>query len=230
MDSWLRYANQGATRNQPLSDELVNALNFLGPMGVQMEVFSGGQPGSGPGRVGSHRHDYGNAADVMFSQGGRRLDWSNPADISLYQDIVKQARARGVTGFGAGPGYMRPGSMHIGYGPAAVWGAGGSGANAPAWLREAAGSGGKAPPEANLSTTPQTASISPQPVANWGMGGMPSMATNAAPVAAQTAGNDAWLRDLKLQNFGMDDLVRGVLSGQDWSRALVYNTIGSLFS
>lgn len=135
--NWLNYANQSATRNQPLSPRLVNALSFLPEMGVTMEVFSGGQDAEGPNRVGSHRHDHGGAGDVFFYKDGRRLDWSNPNDVPIYQDIVKRARANGVTGFGAGDGYMQPGSMHIGFGSEAVWGAGGKGANAPEWLRAA---------------------------------------------------------------------------------------------
>jgi hypothetical protein len=108
-------------------------------LGLEMEVFSGGQPGVGTSekRVGSTRHDHGEAADVFFIKDGRRLDWSNPADVPIYQEVVRRARASGMTGFGAGPGYMQPGSMHIGYGQEAVWGADGKGANAPSWLREA---------------------------------------------------------------------------------------------
>jgi hypothetical protein len=136
---WLNYANQGATRNQPIAPELAQALGFLPEMGITMDVFSGGQPaqGSGGARVGSVRHDHGNSADVFFNQNGRRLDWANPDDVPIYQDIVRRARANGVTGFGAGDGYMQPGSMHIGFGTPAVWGAGGRGANAPGWLSEA---------------------------------------------------------------------------------------------
>lgn len=137
--NWLTYANQGATRSQPLDPKLVNAFSFLQERGIQMEVFSGGQPGIGEGgpRVGSTRHDHGGAADVFFSQNGRRLDWANPQDQPVFKDIVSQARANGVTGFGAGPGYMQPGSMHVGFGSPGVWGAGGRGANAPQWLRDA---------------------------------------------------------------------------------------------
>ena len=137
--SYINYANQSATRNRPISDRLANAMGFLDDMGVQMEVFSGGQAakGSGGPRVGSTRHDHGNAADVYFSKDGRRLDWAIPQDRPVFQDIVRQARANGITGIGAGDGYMRPGSMHIGFGNEAVWGAGGKSANAPAWLRDA---------------------------------------------------------------------------------------------
>lgn len=136
---WIRYSTEGATRNLPVSSRLVDAMRFLPEIGVEMEVFSAGQPrkGTSDRRVGSTRHDDGEAADVFFAKGGRRLDWSNPDDVPIFQDIVRRAKANGLTGFGAGPGYMQPGSMHIGFGEPAVWGAGGRGANAPDWLRQA---------------------------------------------------------------------------------------------
>jgi hypothetical protein len=52
-------------------------------------------------------------------------------DIPVLQEIVQRGRASGLTGFGAGDGYMQPGSMHIGFGPEAVWGAGGKGDGGP---------------------------------------------------------------------------------------------------
>lgn len=134
---WLDYANKNAIRNQPLDPKLTNALSFLPDMGVTMKVFSGGQDATGSRRTGSHRHDNGDAADVFFYKDGRQLDWNNPQDVPIYQQIVERAKANGVTGFGAGEGYMRPGSMHIGFGTPAVWGAGGRGTNAPDWLRQA---------------------------------------------------------------------------------------------
>lgn len=136
--SWIRYSNQNATRKHPLSAELTDSMSFLGDMGVTMEVFSGGQPGKGQGpRVGSTRHDHGGAADVFFYKEGRKLDWASPEDQPIFQEIVRRGKAAGVTGFGAGDGYMQKGSMHLGFGAPGVWGAGGKGANAPAWLREA---------------------------------------------------------------------------------------------
>ncbi|WP_313196210.1 hypothetical protein [Shinella zoogloeoides] len=141
--AWLRYSNGGAKRNLPLDSRLVKSLGFLEDMGVQMEVFSGGQvtkeeAKAGKGRrTGSVRHDHGGAADVFFYQNGRKLDWANPNDVPVFQDIVRKARANGVSGFGAGPGYMQPGSMHIGFGTPSVWGAGGNGDNAPKWLQDA---------------------------------------------------------------------------------------------
>lgn len=137
--TWLKYANQGATRSLPIAPKLESALGFLPDMGLSMEVFSGGQPTKAEGgpRTGSERHDHGGAADVFFYKDGRRLDWSNPQDVPLFQAIVQRAKANGVTGFGAGDGYMQPGSMHIGFGKPGVWGAGGHGTNAPDWLRTA---------------------------------------------------------------------------------------------
>lgn len=135
--SWLRYSNQGATRSLPLSDDLVRAMGFLPELGIEMEVYSGGQPSEGPNRVGSHRHDHGNSGDVMFYKDGRLLDWNNQDDLPVLSDIVARARASGVTGIGAGNDYMGPGRVHIGFGAPAVWGAGGKSANAPEWLRTA---------------------------------------------------------------------------------------------
>lgn len=143
MANWLTYANRGATRNQPLSPELVEKLGaFLPDMGINMEVFSGGQDATGPHRTGSHRHDHGGAADAFFYKDGRKLDWANPNDLPVFEDLVSRAKAAGITGIGAGEGYMRPGSMHIGMGSPSVWGAGGKGRNAPDWLRRAYGQPG----------------------------------------------------------------------------------------
>lgn len=158
--NYIRYENQGATRNLPLDSRLVDAFQFLPELGLTMEVFSGGQPGKGSGlpRVGSTRHDHGNAADVFFSKNGRRLDWANPQDQPLFRDIVQRAHAAGVTGFGAGPGYMQEGSMHVGFGNPGVWGAGGRGANAPDWLRAAFDGSPAGRAAAIAGATPQSSS------------------------------------------------------------------------
>jgi hypothetical protein len=155
-DGWLRYSNQGKTRNDPLAPELVNAMSFLGNMGITMDVVSGGQePAGTPGgsRTGSTRHDHGKAADVDFYMGDRKLDWNNAGDIPVLQEIVSRAKASGITGIGAGNDYMGPGRFHVGFGKPAVWGAGGKGENAPQWLVEAYGGNlGLAKPAA--ATTP----------------------------------------------------------------------------
>lgn len=162
--AWLRYANQGVTRNLPLSPQLQSAFGGILPqMGVSMEVFSGGQPAEGTGgaRVGSVRHDHGNAADVFFYKDGRKLDWANPNDLPIFQDIVRQGKQAGITGFGAGQGYMQPGSMHVGFGTPGVWGAGGAGKNAPSWLTNAYGGIGSQ--IASQSPSPPQQSGTPAP-------------------------------------------------------------------
>jgi hypothetical protein len=162
---WLRYANQSATRRLPLSDEMLNAMSFLPELGLQMEVFSGGQPaiGTSNARVGSTRHDHGKAADVFFLKDGQRLDWSNPEHVPVFQEVVRRGKQAGLTGFGAGPGYMQPGSMHIGYGAPAVWGAGGSRANAPDWLVQAFNEGkALAPDRPAPGSTMASAPAAPQ--------------------------------------------------------------------
>lgn len=176
---WLIYANQGATRNQPLDPSLAQAFGFLPELGLQMEVFSGGQPaiGTSNARVGSTRHDHGKSADVFFRKGGQRLDWSNPEHVPIFQDVVRRAKAAGVTGFGAGPGYMQPGSMHVGFGAPSVWGAGGKGANAPDWLRQAYGAApaGAAPTGTGTSGKPLSFGVAAPAAAPTTMGGIAGM-------------------------------------------------------
>ena len=158
---WLTYANQSAIRNDPLSPRLVDALQqALDGTGVSVRVFSGGQEAAGPNRTGSRRHDHGEAADVLVFKDGRQLDWSNPDDVPVFQAIVRRGKAAGLTGFGAGPGYMLPGSMHVGFGAPAVWGDGGKGANAPAWLRTAF-YGGQQGVEQAEAQAPQAAPAGP---------------------------------------------------------------------
>lgn len=164
MADWLTYSNRGAIRDKELSGRLRDALEKVASaMGVTVEVFSGGQDarGSGGRRTGSTRHDHGNAADVYFSKDGRRLDWANPNDLPVFREIVQRAKAAGITGIGAGPGYMRQGSMHLGFGKPMTWGAGGRSKNAPGWLREAFGAPVSRP---QLPITPVDAPLpSPRP-------------------------------------------------------------------
>lgn len=193
--TWLQYSNQGATRSLPLSPQLVDAFGkFLPELGVTMQVFSGGQEAEGPNRVGSHRHDHGNSGDVFFYKDGRRLDWGNPQDLPFFEQIVSKGKGAGLTGFGAGPGYMQPGSMHVGFGSPGVWGAGGAGRNAPDWLRQAF-SGSPAgqiaatpPPQANMPDgskgqkvyAPSLGSMAPTMTASAPTGAVPPAVTAQA--------------------------------------------------
>jgi len=169
MADWLRYSNQGATRNKPLSGNLVNALSFLPDLGVTMNVISGGQDATGPNRTGSTRHDHGNSVDADFYVGDRKLDPANMQDRGLLSQIVSQGRANGLTGFGEGADYMGAGRMHLGYGPESVWGAGGKGANAPDWLRAA------------YNGTPQGAAPAQAQPVSYSTRGAPEMAQQQAP-------------------------------------------------
>jgi hypothetical protein len=113
--------------------------------GVEIvRITSGGQPGSRGQRIGSNRHDGGNAADLEPVARGRTLDFTRPADLGAICRFVASAAACGATGIGAGVNYMGPQRLHVGFGNGpndtmqVVWGEGGAAANAPDWLREAA--------------------------------------------------------------------------------------------
>lgn len=139
-----------ATRRQPLNPDLVATLDgAIAGTGddLVVDVYSGGQAGKGEGgpRTGSTRHDHGNAGDIYLRDraSNRVLDFRNDADRPRIVNFIQQAIANGANGIGAGEGYMGKG-IHVGYGPkgqqggpVTVWGAGGSGGNAPAWLRRA---------------------------------------------------------------------------------------------
>lgn len=163
LDSTIRYSNQHAVRSQRLSDRLTSVLQqAASAVGVGIEVMSGGQPSGGPNRVGSHRHDNGNAADIYLTQGGVRLNWAKEDQREIISQFITQAVAGGATGIGAGRGYMAEGMLHVGFGGAGVWGAGGKGANAEQWVRQAwqAGMSGT-PVAANQNTQVQIAAAVP---------------------------------------------------------------------
>lgn len=145
----LTYNNQG-TRNLPLSEQVARIYELAAQAaGVdEIRVTSGGQPSSGPNRTGSHRHDAGGAGDIQLVKNGRVLEFTNPEDLPYFSNFVSAAKGGGLTGFGAGTDYMGNSTIHAGGGSSAVWGAGGSGKNAPDWLRQAYGT--------TLNSTPVT--------------------------------------------------------------------------
>lgn len=197
----LIYGNQGAIRNLPLKAQLAaileKAANASGIDAVR--VVSGGQ--AGRRRTGSHRHDFGGAGDIQLEMGGRTLDMSDPNDLPHISAFLNQAHQLGATGIGAGSDYMGNRTFHVGFGTPAVWGAGGSSANAPNWLRQAlAGPGAPAPvtpsPVLQASTGPSAGSSSPDNTAEdspmakllaglTGKGSGPSQET--VPEEAQTS-------------------------------------------
>lgn len=138
---------EAEVRKQPISSQLRSVLSKAAEAaGVDVRVKSGGQPeaGSGGKRIGSTRHDNGNAADLDLYVGNKKLSPNNPEDLAAFKKFVSTAKAAGATGIGAGEGYMAPDAsrIHVGFGSEAIWGAGGKGANASDWLREAVGQGG----------------------------------------------------------------------------------------
>lgn len=135
--SYLTYNNKGQTRSLPANPELeTNIADVLSSMGLTGKVHSGGQNDE-TGRVGGARHDHGNSVDMDFYKGDRKLSFKNEEDIPVFQEIVQRLKANGVTGFGAGEGYMTDGRMHVGYGSPAVWGSDRSNSTAAPWLKEA---------------------------------------------------------------------------------------------
>lgn len=215
MVNYIRYANQGATRNKPLSDDLLRRLAYLEQMGIQAEVFSGGQDGIGEGsqRTGSIRHDHGGAGDMRFYKDGRRLNWANAEDRPIFADIVSRGREAGITGFGAGPGYMGEGTMHVGMGTPGVWGAGGKSKNAPGWLKDAYyGSSGSADPVSSTVIAESVKNKTYDPIADV-------MAAKASATTVETADAkpkshngplvNAWNR-ISGQNLQVPDTIGGV--------------------
>lgn len=138
-------ATQGKIRDLPIKSALKTLLGAAGTdAGIDtVRVTSGGQCAKGTcsKRTGSTRHDLGNAADLQLIKDGRALDFTQANDLPIIRAFVTAATKRGATGVGAGIAYMGPKTLHIGFGTKAVWGAGGSTANAPQWLRDAAQAG-----------------------------------------------------------------------------------------
>ncbi|MDG3578370.1 hypothetical protein P7F60_18395 [Rhizobium sp. YJ-22] len=111
MTSILRYANQGAIRNQPLVPGLASNLEravtaVYGP-GAYLQVYSGGQPGKGEdgARTGSIRHDHGRAADIrVFGADGKQISGDGLAPLGQFW------RANNLGGVGM---EMHGGGIHL---------------------------------------------------------------------------------------------------------------------
>jgi hypothetical protein len=103
----LHYTNQGATRNQPITDTLAGNLQeaigaVYGP-GYTAQVYSGGQHGNR--RTGSIRHDGGKAADIYIVDPlGQRLQGDALAPLAQYW------KSKNYGGVGL---EMRGGGVHL---------------------------------------------------------------------------------------------------------------------
>lgn len=118
-------ARLAGVRKLPLNSKLKSVLQQAAmAAGVDVEVYSGGQPrqGEGGARTGSTRHDHGNAADVYLYKEGRKL--RDPEDREIMAKFVSAAASAGATGIGfGGPGrYMGESGIHVGFGKPATWG------------------------------------------------------------------------------------------------------------
>tara|TARA_B100001094_G_scaffold301596_1_gene328038 strand:+ start:2562 stop:5258 length:2697 start_codon:yes stop_codon:yes gene_type:complete len=146
-----KQSSVAGIRTQAITQELKGILqNAASETGLDVEVYSGGQPAIGTSnkRTGSTRHDNGRAADVnLFTGTGanrRKLSLKNPADVPMIQNYLQTAKKYGATGFGAGNGYMGDDGFHIDNVPnrGGVWGGPFDPVRktytrdgAPAWLR-----------------------------------------------------------------------------------------------
>jgi hypothetical protein len=161
-------------RDMPISAALRRVLlTAAHEAGVDIvRITSGGQPGSRGQRIGSNRHDGGNAADLELVARGRTLDFTQASDLDTICRFVASTAACGATGIGAGVNYMGPRRLHVGFGNGpndtvqVVWGEGGASANAPDWQRNAAQLGW-----AYASGAPFPDGAAPQPPRDDDVGG-----------------------------------------------------------
>jgi hypothetical protein len=141
----LTEETQGKTRDMPISERLKTLLVRAGEeTNIQkIVVISGGQCAKGTctKREGSTRHDLGNAADLELWVADRRLAFTDPSGLPIFEKFVSACARLGATGIGAGERYMGPSKIHVGFGARFVWGAGGKAVNAPEWLKAAAKKG-----------------------------------------------------------------------------------------
>jgi hypothetical protein len=143
----VKYGNANATRKGKLTPRLEGILNQAAKKtGLDVVIHSGGQPSSGTGRTGTHRHDNGFAGDIWLYKNGKQLGTGTnaSADVIAFAQAAKDA---GATGIGAGDGYMRGNSMHVdisrgnsvGDEAGTHWGRDNSSDNSPQWLRNIMG-------------------------------------------------------------------------------------------
>lgn len=107
------------TRNRPVNERLVAVLNRAAHLtGVdRVVIYSGKQPGTTGGRVGTPRHDTGDAADLYLVINGNKVRSSDPQGKTIIARYASACVSLGALGLGHGPNYMngRRGfcNMHI---------------------------------------------------------------------------------------------------------------------
>lgn len=124
----LVYVNKNKTRNKPVTQRVGYILSkAAATINPDLEVFilSGGQDGinddighgrgKGLARIGSQRHDHGDAGDVVLVLNGKKLLPSRHKE--LYAQYLENAAALGAEGIG-----HYAWGVHIGGGSVAAWG------------------------------------------------------------------------------------------------------------
>jgi hypothetical protein len=146
----------GKTRNRNLSENLSLAIqNGLAGTGLNWNSTSGGQPTKeeGGARVGSTRHDNGDASDGQFidSSTGRTLNPSTSLeDRTRIQNALTSLTNSGIKGVGWGTNYMGDSTFHLDIkgdnnGGTLVWGANGASKNAASWVKSSVNSASSSP-------------------------------------------------------------------------------------
>lgn len=113
----ISYDLAGKVRSQaPRSDLVQGVSQNASALGsnIGVVITSAGQPSSGPGRTGSHRHDNGNAIDFVLTRNGQRV--TPDQDPELYARMIELS-ARNNTGIG-----HYEWGLHVGGGSEAFWG------------------------------------------------------------------------------------------------------------
>jgi len=155
-DGNITQDHAGKTRNRDLSDNLSLAIqNGLAGTGLNWNSTSGGQPTKeeGGARVGSTRHDNGDATDGQFidSSTGRPLNPSSSLeDRTRIQNALTSLTNSGIKGVGWGTNYMGDSTFHLDIkgdnnGGTLVWGANGATANAASWVKASVNSASSSP-------------------------------------------------------------------------------------
>lgn len=77
----VRMALNGV-RDDPIQPALQRQLERMAnDLGLDITVYSGGQPATGPNRTGTSRHDHGYSADIYAERNGQRLSGAELAPL-----------------------------------------------------------------------------------------------------------------------------------------------------
>jgi uncharacterized protein (DUF2345 family) len=114
-DRVIQSYSAGTDRDRPINERLIAVLNRAAHLtGIErVTVYSGRQPGTRGTRVGTTRHDTGDAADLYLTVGGSVVNSSNSAGRQLISKYVAACVSLGALGLGHSPGYMGDRNIHI---------------------------------------------------------------------------------------------------------------------